>query len=69
MMLLITFRPEFEPLSWTGRPHVTPLGLRRLDQREGAAIVAQVARNKPLPAEIMDQIVAKTDGVPRSSKS
>ena len=27
MMLLITFRPEFEPSSWTGRPHVTPLGV------------------------------------------
>src|SRR6185369_10244545 len=39
-------------------------GLRRLDERDGAAIVAQVARNKPLPAEIVDQIVAKTDGVP-----
>ena len=40
------------------------LPLRRLDRHEGEAIVRQITRDKPIPAEIMDQIVAKTDGVP-----
>ena len=32
-LLLVTFRPEFEP-PWIGRPHVTALTLNRLAKRE-----------------------------------
>jgi class 3 adenylate cyclase/predicted ATPase len=64
VLLLITFRPEFEPPPWTGQAHVTTLALRRLDRGEGAAIVAGIAQGKALPIEIMEQIAAKTDGVP-----
>ena len=59
----ITFRPEFQP-PWTGQPHVTMLTLNRLDRRDGAALVAAVAGGKALPAEIVDEIVERTDGVP-----
>ena len=41
VLLLITFRPEFEP-PWTGRPHVTALSLNRLGPREAAALVRRV---------------------------
>jgi hypothetical protein len=50
VLALITFRPEFQP-PWTGQAHVTPL-------------VARVTGDKPLPGEIVEQIVARTDGVP-----
>jgi predicted ATPase/class 3 adenylate cyclase len=62
-LVIVTFRPEFAP-RWTGRGHVTLLTLSRLGRHEGAALVEQVAGGKPLPAEVLQQIVAKTDGVP-----
>jgi predicted ATPase len=63
VLLLITFRPEFNP-PWPTQPHVSALALSRLGRREGAVMVERVVRNKPLPDEVAAQIVAKTDGVP-----
>jgi class 3 adenylate cyclase/predicted ATPase len=63
VLVLITFRPEFQP-PWTGHAHVTTLTLSRLGRRQGADLVARVTAGKPLPAEIVEQIVARTDGVP-----
>jgi class 3 adenylate cyclase/predicted ATPase len=62
-LALITFRPEFQP-PWTGQAHVTTLTLSRLGRRQGADLIARVTGAKPLPAEIVEQIVARTDGVP-----
>jgi predicted ATPase len=62
-MLLITFRPEFEP-PWTGLPNVTSLTLRHLDKHHAQSLAQQVTGQRALPAEVMAQIVAKTDGVP-----
>jgi class 3 adenylate cyclase/predicted ATPase len=63
VLLVITFRPEFEP-PWSGQPHVTSLTLSRLGRRENAALVNEITGGKPLPPEVMDQILARTDGVP-----
>ena len=63
VLVLITFRPEFQP-PWTGQAHVTSLAMSRLGRRQGADLVARVTGEKPLPAEIVEQIVARTDGVP-----
>jgi class 3 adenylate cyclase/predicted ATPase len=63
LLLVITFRPEFSP-PWTGQAHVTSLKLSRLGQRQGAQIVERLTRSKPLPAEVLQQILSKTDGVP-----
>jgi class 3 adenylate cyclase/predicted ATPase len=63
VLLLITFRPEFVP-PWTGHGHVTALSLGRLARRQGGAMVARVAGGKGLPAELLQQILDKTDGVP-----
>ena len=38
VLLLVTFRPEFEP-PWIGRPYVTFIAINRLGEREVAAIV------------------------------
>jgi class 3 adenylate cyclase/predicted ATPase len=63
VLALITFRPEFQP-PWTGHAHVTTLAMSRLGRRQGADLVARVTGEKPLPAEVVEQIVARTDGVP-----
>jgi class 3 adenylate cyclase len=61
-LLVITFRPEFTA-PWVGRAHVASLQLSRLGRRQALAMVAGVA-GKALPVEVLDEIVAKTDGVP-----
>ncbi len=63
VLVLITFRPEFT-LPWIGRPQVTLLSLSRLPPRQRAEMIAQVTGGKPLPKEIADEIVDRTDGVP-----
>jgi predicted ATPase len=62
-LLLVTFRPEFQP-PWTGQPNVTMLALNRLDRRDRSALIEQIAGGKPLPDEVAGQIVDHTDGVP-----
>src|ERR1700693_2355026 len=62
-LLIVTFRPEFEP-PWIGRPHVTSLTLNRLTRREIDAMIDRVAGNKHLPANIRQDIVERTDGIP-----
>ncbi|MEH2556280.1 putative ATPase/class 3 adenylate cyclase [Bradyrhizobium algeriense] len=63
VLVLITFRPEFEP-PWTRHAHVAALTLSRLSRRQGAAMVTRLSGGKALPPPVLDQIVAKTDGVP-----
>ena len=63
VLLLITFRPEFEP-PWIGQSHVTALTLNRLTRREIEAMIDRVAGNKPLPANIRQDVIERTDGIP-----
>ena len=63
VLIVITYRPEFTP-PWSGQAHVTTLPLNRLGRRQGAAIVERITNGKALPGEVLDQIVARTDGVP-----
>ncbi len=63
LLLLVTARPEFTP-PWPAEAHVTTLPLARLGRGDGAALVERSAGGKALPAEILEQILARTDGVP-----
>src|SRR5947208_6371833 len=63
VLLVVTFRPEFQH-AWGGQAHVTTLALNRLDGRDGIALVQNLAGNAPLDAEIVAEIVERTDGVP-----
>jgi predicted ATPase len=63
VLLIVTFRHEFQP-SWTGQPQVTMLAVNRLDRRDRTTLVEQIAGNKALPDEVVDQIVNRTDRVP-----
>ncbi|MFQ5937155.1 MAG: AAA family ATPase, partial [Acidiferrobacterales bacterium] len=62
-LLVVTCRPEFES-PWSGYAHVTSLTLNRLSRKASAAMIRRVTGGKALPDEVLDQIVAKTDGVP-----
>ena len=62
-LLVVTFRPEFSA-PWVGQSHVTSLTLNRLGEREAAAIIASLVGNKALPADVMAEIVERTDGIP-----
>ena len=63
VLLLITFRPEFE-LPWIGQPHVIALTINRLMQREVDAMIDRVSGNKQLPADVRQDIIERTDGIP-----
>jgi class 3 adenylate cyclase/predicted ATPase len=63
VLALITMRPEFNP-SWAGLPNVGTLTLGRLDRNNVESIVTQLTGGRSLPAEVMNHIVAKTDGSP-----
>jgi class 3 adenylate cyclase len=63
ILALFTCRPDFHP-PWTGRSHVTQVTLPRLTRRQAAEMTGRVAHGKALPAEVVEQVVAKTDGVP-----
>jgi class 3 adenylate cyclase/predicted ATPase len=63
VLLIVTFRPEFEP-PWIGRPYVTALTINRLAQRDIDAMIDGVVGNKLLPAGIRQDIIERTDGIP-----
>src|SRR5262249_56656597 len=63
LFMVLTCRPEFQP-PWASRSYVTPLALSRLTRPQVEAMVVGVAGGKALPAEVVRQIVAKTDGIP-----
>ena len=63
VLLIVTYRPEFEP-PWIGRPYVTALTLNRLGEREIAAMIDGVTGNKLLPANVRQDIIERTDGIP-----
>lgn len=63
VLVLITFRPEFEP-PWTGHAHTTALSLNRLSRKEGMKLLAKITGGKSLPDEVVEKIIDRTDGVP-----
>ena len=63
MLHVLTSRPAFSP-PWPQRSHITPLVLTRLERPQVEALITQRAGGKPLPAEVVQHLVTKTDGVP-----
>ena len=63
VLLIVTFRPEFEP-PWIGRSHVTALTINRLAERDVRAMIDHVIGNKLLSAEVRQDIIERTDGIP-----
>ena len=63
VLLVVTFRPVLFP-PWIGFPHVTLLTLNRLTQPQARLLVERVAGGKALPSEVIEEILARTEGVP-----
>ena len=63
VLLVVTGRPEFRP-GWFGLPHVTLLTLNRLARYQAERLVLDVTGGRRLPQVILDEILAKTEGVP-----
>ncbi|WNG16187.1 protein kinase [Cystobacter fuscus] len=63
LCVCLTARPDFQP-SWPARERLHPLVLERLSPRLTADLVRQAASGTALAEETVEQLVAKTDGVP-----
>ena len=63
ILTLMTCRPTFQA-PWSGRAHVTSLTINRLLPQQVAQMARTIVGADVLPADLLDQIVAQTDGVP-----
>src|SRR6185369_2304914 len=63
LLIVLTHRPEFQS-RWSEQGHVSALNLSKLTRAQSTAILSRLAGGKALPAALLEQILAKTDGVP-----
>ena len=63
LCILMTCRTDFSP-PWTPRSYLTQRTLGRLTHPQVEELVLPITGGKALPADVVRQIVAKTDGVP-----
>src|SRR5262249_1429674 len=63
MLVLLTCRPHFQP-TWHHRSYLTEMTLNHLAHAQVEQIVTCITDGKTLPQEVLQQIIAKTDGVP-----
>jgi class 3 adenylate cyclase/predicted ATPase len=63
VLLILIFRPEFQP-PWIGRSHVTALTINRLSKRDISAMIDGIVGNKFFPANIRQDLIERTDGIP-----
>jgi class 3 adenylate cyclase/predicted ATPase len=63
VLLLVTYRPDFEP-SWGARSHLTPMLLSRMTRAQLADLVRKAAQGRELPEAWVEGVVRHSDGVP-----
>jgi class 3 adenylate cyclase/predicted ATPase len=63
ILALLTCRPTFQP-SWHHRSYLTEITVNRLSHAQVEQIVTGITNGKTFPTEVLQQIIAKTDGVP-----
>jgi len=63
LLALFTSRPEFAP-RWARHAHVTLLPLGRLSEADAAELVRHALGGRGLARDVIESVVAKTDGVP-----
>lgn len=61
--VILTFRPDCSPPG-RGLPHVEYRELDRLAPQDAIGLAEQVAGERRLPGSLVEQVVARTDGVP-----
>ena len=63
MLVVVSHRPN-HILPWAEQPHVTSLTVNRLQRTQVSSMVQSLTKGRLLPRTTIDQILAKTDGVP-----
>jgi predicted ATPase len=63
IIIILAFRPTFQP-PLSAQSRFTEIILNRLARQQVEAMIDKVAGGKALPADILDQLVLKTDGIP-----
>ena len=63
LLVLLTCRPHFQP-AWHHRSYLTEMTVNRLSHAQVAQIVTGMTDGKTFPADVLQQIIDKTDGVP-----
>ena len=63
LLLVMTHRPELQS-RWPHRDNLTTVTLPRLTRQQSVRLVSGVSRERPLPSDLLEQILLKTDGVP-----
>jgi class 3 adenylate cyclase/predicted ATPase len=63
ILVLLTCRPHFQP-AWHHRSYLTEITVHRLSPTQVEQIIHRMIDGKTLPTEVLQQIIAKTDGVP-----
>src|SRR6266480_7291965 len=63
VMVLLTCRPEFTT-PWVALAHSTIMHLNRLDPENVADLVNAIVQARAVPRDIVQQIVARADGIP-----
>ena len=61
--MLLTCRPHFQP-AWHHHSYLSEITVNRLSHAQVEQIVTGMTDGKTFPAEVVQQIIAKTDGVP-----
>jgi len=63
LLVVLTCRPDFTP-PWAVRSHVTHIALGRITPAQSERMIERVTVGKALPAEVQEQLLEKTNGVP-----
>jgi class 3 adenylate cyclase/predicted ATPase len=63
LLTLLTCRPTFQP-PWSHKSYLSEVTVHRLSHTQVEQIVNRMTDGKTFPAEVLQQIIAKTDGVP-----
>ena len=63
LLVVLTHRPEFVA-TWSEHDHVTELNLSRLSRAQCGLLVTRLTQGRALPADLLDTVLARTDGVP-----
>ena len=63
MLVVLTYRPEFVP-TWALHGQISTLPLARLTPEQSATVAQGIAAGMSLPADVVDEVVRRTDGVP-----
>lgn len=63
ILLVVTCRPELDP-AWSGEPHAAKVALKPIKPTDAEAIVKYIPGAESLPAEVVRDIVVRSDGVP-----